>query len=436
MDQIVRQKFENFEPEPPLTVWENVRSNISQTPPPAPSGLMLPILFIVTFLLFIGGLVLNLLTGNEKASGPEGEMAESHLKTAGMISTGSTTGSAQSLQNAIYQTYQENHLEQVMTNNTPAVITPSGDEPIRVKAPFEPYKAPARQKITSPENGQSAQPSTANRGSWTPGLRQALASGEITVGDAVKYNLDLRDIRKLSRFQSRENQRNASWSIGVFFNPEVTNHKPDDLENTVSYNFSLMPQVSFGHFFLQSGINARLTTDRGNATVNYNRFLGTYDDVYLVTFDSTENGVIPTYHTQQVEVYDTIDHYAISETTARYTYLEVPVMLGYRYEAGRFTLFAKGGPSASFLVHKDIPAQAPEENARIVNVNYQVPARTQVNWQLVVGAGLDYKLFDKLSLSLEPTFRYALNPEYELPEDAVSRSYSFGFRAGLNYKIK
>jgi len=63
IDQIIRQKFENFEPEPPARVWENVRSKISNTPPPAPSGLMLPILFVVTFLLFIGSLVFNLITG-------------------------------------------------------------------------------------------------------------------------------------------------------------------------------------------------------------------------------------------------------------------------------------------------------------------------------------------------------------------------------------
>jgi opacity protein-like surface antigen len=255
------------------------------------------------------------------------------------------------------------------------------------------------------------------------------------VATAVKYNLSLKDIRKLSGYQENARNNRPAWMIGVYFNPEVTNHHSSDLENTVSYSVGLMPQVNFNHFFIQSGLNARFTHDKGNSAVSYNRFLGTYDDVYLVTFDSTENGVIPTYYTEEVEVYDTLDHYAITETEASYTYLEIPVLFGYRYEFGKLSVFAKGGPSAAFLVRQKMPVQDPEENARIVDVDYQVPARSQINWQLMLGAGIDYRLSDRISFSLEPTFRYYLKSEYDIPDDASSKSHSFGIKAGLNYKF-
>jgi hypothetical protein len=434
IDQIIRQKFENFEPEPPARVWENVRSKISNTPPPAPSGLMLPILFVVTFLLFIGSLVFNLITGiNEEVPEFDGT-SRTHLRTAGMISTGSTTGSGQTLQNAIYQTIQDNHLQQVLSG-APQTGEPVTSKPeIKVKAPFQPITATSGKDNGTTSEAQSASTNSA-RGPWTPGLRQALAAGEITVATAVKYDLSMKDVRKLSGYQENASNRTLGWMIGVYFNPEVSIHQSSNLENTVSYSIGLMPQVSFSHFFIQSGINARFTHDKGNSSVSYNRFLGTYDDVYLVTFDSTENGIIPTYYTEEVDVYDTIDHYAISETQANYTYLEVPVLFGYRHDFGKMSVFAKGGPSAAFLIRQNIPVQDPEEDARIVDVDYQVPARSQVNWNLMFGAGIDYRLSEWISFSLEPTFRYSLKSEYDIPDDAGAKSHSFGIRAGLNYKF-
>lgn len=432
IDNIIRQKFENFEPEPPAQVWENVRSKINPPPPPAPSGLMLPILFITTFILFIGSMVFNLVNGiNEEKAENEGI---AQLRTAGFISTGSTTGSSQSLQDAIYRTIQDNHLEQVLSS------APGKDEPvpakteIKVKAPFQPIAVPTLTNSGRSTEGQPV-PNSSERSQWQPGLRQALATGEISVATAVKYNLTMKDIRKLSGYQENTRALRPTLTIGIYFNPEVTFHHSPDVENTVSYSLGFLPQLNFNHFFIQSGINARFTSDKGNSSISYNRFLGTYDDVYLVTFDSTANGIIPTYYTEEVEVFDTLDHYAISETRARYTYLEIPVLIGYRHEFGKLSVFAKGGPSAAFLVRENIPVQDPEAHARIVDVDYQVPARTQVNWNLMVGAGIDYRLSERISFSLEPTFRYSLKSEYEIPSDAGAKSHSFGIRAGLNYKF-
>jgi hypothetical protein len=246
----------------------------------------------------------------------------------------------------------------------------------------------------------------------------------------------MRDIRKLSGFADYAKNSRPDWSVGIYFNPEVTSCQDQNIENTISYNLCILPQVSFNRFFLQSGINARFTNDKGNYAVDYNRYLGSYEDVYRITFDSTENGIIPTYYTQTVEVYDTVNHYSISETRANYTYLEIPLFFGYRCTFGKFSLLAKVGPAASFLIFRDVPeAGYPEDKARIINVDYQIPERSAVNWQLMLGAGFDYQLADKFSISLEPTFRFALKPEYNLPHGARGNTTSFGIRAGLNYNF-
>jgi hypothetical protein len=246
----------------------------------------------------------------------------------------------------------------------------------------------------------------------------------------------MRDIRKFSDYKEYSKTKLAAWSIGMFFSPEMTSCEDENIDNSISYNIGLMPRVSFNRFYIQSGINARFTHDKGSYAVDYNRYLGTYEDVYLITFDTVNNVVIPTYYTNTVEVYDTISHYAISETKANYTYLEIPVLFGYRHSFGKFALFANAGPSASFLVGKNIPnAETPEENAMIVNVDYQIPLRSTINWQMLMGAGFDYQLADRISFSLEPTCRFALKTEYDMPDNSSAKTRSFGIKAGLNYKF-
>ena len=217
IDQIIRKKFENFEPEPPASVWENVRSTINQTPPPPPSGLMLPILFIVTFLMFVGSMLLNLLSGNPENI--EATDSETYLKTAGMISTGSTTEFGQTLQDAIYQTYQENHLSEVVSNTTPVVPQAAPANEIRVKAPMQPYTSASTSQVNTSIKSTTPEPQVPSRTNWKPGLRQALDAGEITVATAVQFNLNQKDVRKLSRYQDYARNSRATWSIGAVLQP-------------------------------------------------------------------------------------------------------------------------------------------------------------------------------------------------------------------------
>jgi hypothetical protein len=431
IDQIIRQKFENFEPEPPLQVWDKIKSGISKTPPPSSPGILLPIIVSVSLLIFVAGLFHHFYT-NASESAQNTEAGSITIQSASLGSTGSTTTSDNSLQESFLQAQPE---IAPAASDAGTILEPKVST-VPVRVPFEQNANSDRKKKKSSSTTQTTATTAERTGQWKPGLVQTIKSGELTYADAVRYNLSPRDVRKIYSYRENSKSKFADWSIGLYFNPEVTSCKDESIENTISYNVSLLPQVSFSRFFIQSGVNMRFTHDNGNMAVDYNRFLGTYEDVYLVTFDSTENGIIPTYYTQTVEVYDTISHYAVSETKAGYAYLEIPVLFGYRYTFGKFSLFAKAGPSASFMVGKKVPeAENPEDKARIINVNYQVPLRSTINWQLMMGAGFDYKLADKLSFSLEPTFRFALKPEYELPTGTTGKTRSFGIRAGLNYNF-
>ena len=88
IDQIIRQKFDDFSPEPPAYVWEKIRSGIQNEPPaPAPSsGIILPLIVSISILIFLSGLFHHFFTTKTDT-----EVTANSTKTAGIISTGSTT---------------------------------------------------------------------------------------------------------------------------------------------------------------------------------------------------------------------------------------------------------------------------------------------------------------------------------------------------------
>jgi hypothetical protein len=436
IDQLIRQKFENFEPEPPVAVWESIRTKISDAPPPSSPGIILPVIIAISILVFLSGLLHHFNGSNNLPPAGISESGKTLIQSAGTVSTGSTTITDASLQESAYNTTQQQVISREASTiksmeNEPAKST------IPVRAPFD-RKEPAKKNKDKKMEERPEQVTAAQRpiGAWKPGLRQALEAGPVSYADARKYDLSARDINKLSRYSEQKKNTPVNWSLGILFHPEVTTftHENTTFGSTFSLGLSILPQVTFNRFFIQSGVNYRNTYDKGNNEIEYNRFLGTYQEVYLVTFDSTENGVIPTYYTHTVDVYDTVDHYSVSETRARYAYLEVPLLLGYRFTTGKFSLYAKAGPAASFLVYKNIPETGtPEEGARIVNVSAQIPVRSTINWQAQFGAGFDYQLNGKVSLNLEPTLRLALKPEYQSPAGSPLPSVSYGVRAGLKY---
>jgi hypothetical protein len=51
-----------------------------------------------------------------------------------------------------------------------------------------------------------------------------------------------------------------------------------------------------------------------------------------------------------------------------------------------------------------------------------------------LGMGMEYNISGKLSLNLEPTFRYYLNP-FSVTTGSFIHPYSFGIFSGVSYKF-
>lgn len=111
-------------------------------------------------------------------------------------------------------------------------------------------------------------------------------------------------------------------------------------------------------------------------------------------------------------------------------YLEVPFNMRYSVIDGDLEVQLVGGMSTNFLVNSSVTMPTSEGP---VEIGYLTNIRT-VNYSGNAGVGVIYHLLDRLSLSLEPRFRYFINSinDQTLPS---TRPYTFGVYTGLNYRF-
>ena len=224
----------------------------------------------------------------------------------------------------------------------------------------------------------------------------------------------------------------GKWMFGLFFTPEMIIYPDNNSLNTRSYTLDVNAFYKFSGYFLQSGLGISWTSDEGNSEIDYNEYLGSYEDVYNVTFDTIGNELIPVYHAETVKVYDSIDRVSIMPTKNHYTYLQIPLLFGYGNENRRFGWFVKGGPSLSIMVYENLSSNnISGTEDKIVRIENEIPSRINTNWQFVFAGGVSYKLSNHLSLSAEPVFRYYLNSTYEKNKLNLKNPYSLGLRVGF-----
>jgi hypothetical protein len=226
--------------------------------------------------------------------------------------------------------------------------------------------------------------------------------------------------------------KESNWKFGLYFTPELVYYPSAAEFNSRSYSLDLNAIYGFSGYLIQSGLGVGFSSDNGNYKIDYNKYLGAYQDVYDVTFDTTGGQVIPIYHTETVKVYDTIDRISISPTKRKFTYLNIPVLFGYGNEGRRFGWYVKAGPSLSVLIHENIPdINLTDSQNKILYVENELPGRIKTNWQFVFTGGVSYKLGNSLSFTLEPMFRYYINSAYEQNKVTLKTPYSIGIRAGF-----
>ncbi len=423
LDQLFQSKFAAFEAEPPAAVWQNIHKKLHNNG----GGSINPVTFAtIAALIMISGLLSFSIIKNTPG----------HLATP-------AEGTSMLLADNFSAPLPPANMRIIPSGNseTPAVTeieTPNSSE------------GHFTEKVTTVGDAHNSMHIMQQETVFAPAFernaylqklksRKALPAIPVENMNGKEY-IPVRNSQYQPVFNDRDQKdrayvSTAQWQFGLLFSPQVTFYPNDAINNQRGYGIDFSARWKKKEFFIESGIGLAFSSDNGNYSIDYEKYLGTYNDVYNVTFDTLPDGTLkPNYHTNPVDVYDTIGKYRIEQTKNRYTYLQVPVLLGFQKQFERFGWFVKTGPVISVMLSSDIPTPDTGDD-RIIGIDQQMPGRVNTHWQLAFSAGFTYQLSDRVSLAVEPTFRYYLNSQYNSNYINTRHPYSLGLRTGLLFNF-
>lgn len=224
------------------------------------------------------------------------------------------------------------------------------------------------------------------------------------------------------------------WNIsaGVYYTPEwmFNTLNGDKYVN----NMGVEGTFHFGKYSVRTGAGLSITTGWHEVQVQSNPYLGSYKELDSIVFiwDTKQYKLVPTYYTSGTNVYDTARQYNYSYIKKQYTYLQVPLVLGYDFwQNSWITLGFRAGAVMSLLLNTETLSQTYDPGMdRIVSINNVTPDRIQMNWQGMGGINAAFRLSRRFSIELEPDVRYYFNSVYESSE-ITKKPWSIGVRAAF-----
>jgi hypothetical protein len=228
------------------------------------------------------------------------------------------------------------------------------------------------------------------------------------------------------------------FSVYAGVSPEVAFYKTGTAQTEMNIFANAGITYHIGRFSVRSGIGVGYVYDDANYRIEYKSkdSIGYYNSVVSYAINQANPDEI-IFITRTTVVYDSIPHIADDRTRNRYTYMQVPLIGGFRLlETTRLGLMLEAGPMISILIGKkeaqpviDLP------NARIIRIDNTTPSMKNINWQLYLGLRFDYQLARSLSLIVEPYYRYYFSPLTEQKENYAKNPYSLGLGIGIQYNF-
>jgi hypothetical protein len=207
----------------------------------------------------------------------------------------------------------------------------------------------------------------------------------------------------------------------------------DQFTYTAEANFGII----LNKFYIETGVGYQHMKERGIYKYTYksNDSIGYYNRVVSFDFDPLNPDNI-TFKTSQTTVYDSIVHINEEAPLFNYTYLNIPLKLGYRiWEKDKFSLGLETGLIFSKMLSKEIPiAVFNNHESSLLKIDDNTPKRVDVNLQMLVAIRFNYKFSRAISLSVQPEFTKYLNSVYDTKiGDPNIKPYTMGMKFGIYY---
>lgn len=203
-------------------------------------------------------------------------------------------------------------------------------------------------------------------------------------------------------------------------------------------NFWLNGGVMYhlSRFSLATGFGLGYVYDEGKYLVEYKTrdSVGYFTGVTSYTVGANNELL---YNTHSVTVYDSLQHDLDYRTKNRYSYLQVPLLLGYRiFESNKISMVLQAGPAFSVLLgsRKSDPV-IEYENATIIRVDDATPSRNPTNWQIWATLYFEMRMNKQISIYLEPSFKYYLKPVVSQENNDFKAPFTVGMGVGIQFNF-
>ena len=209
-------------------------------------------------------------------------------------------------------------------------------------------------------------------------------------------------------------------------------------ENKFVNNFGIEGILTFGKYSIRTGLELSITKGTNELLVEYNDFLGSYNKLDSMSFswNGSINDYIPSYYFSNQDVWDSLMKLDYPKVVKRYTYLQIPLVLGYDFfQSGRFSIGLRAGPLLSILINsKQLSEDYDPGKNKVIRINNITPEQVSLNWQFMGGINASVRLSKKLLFEIEPMAKYYFNSVYE-KSDIQKKPWSVGVRAAFIIKF-
>ena len=221
---------------------------------------------------------------------------------------------------------------------------------------------------------------------------------------------------KTDTLLSSQNQRIKSWvngfSAGIHYTPEYIFNTLDQTDQWI-HNAGVEILWSKHALSIRSGISLSSASGVTGLQYTYNEFLGMTQKLDSVgfTYDPVAREVVPDWYFSEHSVFDTAINQESRYIRKRYTYLQIPMILGYDFlETRSFTLGLRAGPVLQVLMStSQLDSDSIPGSNKILNINQLTPDRLNTHWQVLAGFNTGIRLSRKSRIELEPHIKYSFN---------------------------
>jgi hypothetical protein len=226
------------------------------------------------------------------------------------------------------------------------------------------------------------------------------------------------------------------FTAGVYYLPELMFNTIEDSKFVNNFGF----EATFyrGPISIRTGAGLSVSKGITKNAVEYNDYLGTYNKLDSITFifNESEHDFTPNLYMSSQKVWDSISNFDSTKVVKRYTYLQIPIVLGFDFwQKGIFTAGVRVGTIMSVqLKSKQLSGgYNPGEN-QVIGINMLTPEQVNINWQAIGGLNASARLSKDIFFEIEPQARYYYQSIYE-KSDLAKKPWSLGVRAAVMYKF-